>query len=210
MGYGLGRMHRPDYQLNSPQEEYYYNHYMYKKHGTKTEVNRANRGSSDNNVNEEYTSSNNEAPMTYDGYMEKCMIGLQRDQVKIMEQSDKPTIATTTTARTTRSVTPSSASDAAGSNKTALNESTPSLSIAPGLSKTPDDEKTVSIVEIGYPALIYQHNVKTCMERFFAYSEFIKGGAQGIGTGSPRFVALASSVMLMLFNSNLHVLLFSW
>lgn len=209
MGYGLGRMHRPDFPLNSPQEEYYYSHYVHKKHApktTKTEGNRANTGSSVSNANEDSTYSNHDAPLTYNDYMENCMTGLERDQVKIIEQSNKPTVAT---ARTRRSVTTPAASGVSGSNKTAVNESAPSPSTAPDVSKTRDDEKTVSIVEIGYPALIYQHNVKTCLERFFAYSEFIKGGAQGMAAGSQGFVALATSVMVMLLNSNLLASLFS-
>lgn len=214
MGYGLGRIHRPDFPLNSPQEEYYYKNYMYRKHGTKTtnagktEGNRVNTGDSNSKVNEDYTFSIHE-PLTKNGFMEKCMSGLARDQVKVIEQSNKPTTATTTTARTTRAITTPAALDSAGSNKTVVNESTSpptrleAKSMSTNFSKTTDNDKIVSIVEIGYPALIYQHNLKTCLERFFAYSEFIKGGAQGMGTGSQGFVALATSVTVMLLNSNL-------
>lgn len=212
MGYGLGRIHRPEHPLNSPQEEYYYKNYMYRKQGTKaakTEGNRVNSDYSDSKVNEDYTHSIHEPPMTYVGFMENCMSRQAHDQAKIIEQSNKITTATTTTARTTRAVTTSALSDSAGSNGTAVNESTSPLSkpeaksMTPNLSKTPDNDKIVSIVEIGYPELIYQHNLKTCMERFFAYSEFIKGGAQGMGTGSQGFVALATSVTVILLNSNL-------
>ncbi|XP_075889344.1 uncharacterized protein LOC142893015 isoform X2 [Nelusetta ayraudi] len=212
MGYGLGRIHHPQVPLNSPQEEYYYNNYVYRKQGTKaakTEGNRVNSGYSDSKVNEDDTYSIHEPPMNYNGFMEKCMSQLANDQAKIIEQSNKITTATTTTARTTRAVTTSALSDSAGSNGTAVNESTSPLSkpeaksMTPNLSKTPDNDKIVSIVEIGYPELIYQHNLKTCMERFFASSEFIKGGAQGMVTASQGFVALTTSVTVILLNSHM-------
>lgn len=212
IGYGLGRVHRPDIDLNSPREEYYYKNYMYRRHGTKpakTEGNRVNSGNSDSKIDGDHTYIIQEPALTYNGFMQKCMSELARDQEKIIEQSNKTATATTTTARTTRAVTTPAVSDSVGSNETAVNGSTAPLgkpeakSVTPNLSKTPDDDKIVSIVEIGYPELIHQHNVKTCMERFFAYSEFIKGGAQGLGTGSQGFVVLATGVTVMLLNSNL-------
>lgn len=202
MGYGLGRIHRPDFHLNSPQEEYYYKHYVSRKHGARTaqaDGNRASGGYSGSQDNESYTSSLSEPPMTYTSFMEKCVSNLERDQAKIIEQSTEPAGAKATSA----------VSASAGSNKTTSNESSNDLSksevksVAPPLSATPDDgDKTVSIVEIGYPALIYQHNVKTCMERFMAYSEFFKAGASGMGAGSQGLVALAASLAVMLLNSS--------
>lgn len=208
MGYGLGRIREPHFSLNSPQEEYYYKHYIYKKQSTKST--KATKTKVSNS--EDYTYS--KPPITYDNYMDSCIRNMESQQRKIIEQNNpttNTTTTTTTTATTVTPVTPSGPSNSTGSNNTAADNSfTSSPSTSPPLNKsTPnfskassDGDDSVSIVEIGYPALIYQHNVKTCLEKYIAYSEDYNGGVPGVGTGSKGLLALCTSVTVMLLNSN--------
>lgn len=212
MGYGLGRIQNPHFPLNSPQEEYYYKHYIHKKQSTKSTKSTATKVSS----SEDYTYS--EPPITYDYYMDSCIKKKESQQRKIIEQNNPTTNTTTTTTTTTVTpVTPLGPSNGTGSNNTAADKSStsspptsPPLNkseakpMASILSKTSSDgDDTVGIVEIGYPALIYQHNVKTCLEEYMAYSENHNRGVPGVGTGSKGLLALCTSVTVMLLNSNM-------
>lgn len=215
MGYGLGRMQQPHFSFNSPQEEYYYKHYIYKKQSTKSTKSTKSTETKVSN-GKDYTYS--EPPITYDNYMDSCITNMEFQQRKIIEKNNPTPNTTTTTATTTTvtPVTPSGPSTGTGSNNTAADNSSasspstsPPLSkseaklMAPNLSKTSSDgDDTVSIVEIGYPALIYQHNVKTCLENYIAYSEDYNRGVPGVGTGSKGLLALCTSVTVMLLNSN--------
>lgn len=63
VGYGLGRFPRPHFNFNSRQEEYYYNHYMYRRYGS--------RSTDTNDYGRDYTFK--QPPVTYDNYMDNCM-----------------------------------------------------------------------------------------------------------------------------------------
>ncbi|GLD54211.1 LETM1 domain-containing protein LETM2, mitochondrial [Lates japonicus] len=63
LGYGLGRFPRPHFDFHSPQEEYYYNHYMYRRYGVKS--------TDTNDYSRDYVYS--KPPETYDSYMDSCM-----------------------------------------------------------------------------------------------------------------------------------------
>lgn len=63
LGYGLGRFPRPHFGFHNPQEEYYYNHYMYRRYGTKS--------TDDNDYSRDYHFS--PPPQSYDNYMKNCM-----------------------------------------------------------------------------------------------------------------------------------------
>lgn len=209
MGYGLGRIQQPHFHFNSPQEEYYYKHYIYKKQRTKSTKSTETKVSN----SKDYTYS--EPPITYDNYMDSCIWNIEFQQRKIIEQNNPATTTTTTTTTTTVTpVTTSGPLNVTGSNDTNSSTSSTSTSsplnkseakpMAPNLSKTSSDsDDTVSIVEIGYPALIYQHNVKTCLEKYIAYSEDYNRGVPGVGTGSKGLLALCTSVTVMLLNSNM-------
>lgn len=213
MGYGLGRIQQPHFSFNSPQEEYYYKHYIYRKQSTKSTKSTKSTETKVSN-SEDYTYS--KLPIAYDNYMDSCIGNMELQQRKIIEQNNPTTNTTTTTTTTVTPVTPSAPSTGTGSNNTAADNSStssPSTSpplnkseaepTAPNLSKTSsDDDDTVSIVEIGYPALIYQQNVKTCLEGYIAYYEGYNRGVPGVGTGSKGLLALCTSITVMLLNSN--------
>lgn len=218
MGYGLGRIQQPHFSFNSPQEEYYYKHYIHKKQSTKSTTSTKSTATKVSS-SEDYTYSE-PAHYQYDYFMDSCIKKKESQQRKIIEQNNPTTNTTTTTTTTTTTVTlvtPLDPSNGTGSNNTAAdNSSTSSPSTSPPsnkseakpmtpiLSKTSSDgDDTVSIVEIGYPALIYQHNVKTCLEEYMVYSENHNRGVPGVGTGSKGLLALCTSVTVMLLNSNM-------
>lgn len=239
LGYGLGRFPRPPFHFHSPQEEYYYNHYMYRKYGVKS--------TDGDDYSRDYKF--NQPPQTYDSYMASCM---KRTDLLPTEnrQPNKKLVATsttTTTTTTTASVTTTTTaapdavigsnttgSNTTTSNSTASEKSSPSpLSTShppsrPEASPVPlasqvqtktaidDDDDTVSIVEIGYPALIEQVKARRCVELYMVYSEkYLKkktetsarNGVPGLKLDSGGFLAVVTSALLMLLNSNTLLLL---
>uniref|UniRef100_A0A3P8WUR7 Prion protein, related sequence 3 n=1 Tax=Cynoglossus semilaevis TaxID=244447 RepID=A0A3P8WUR7_CYNSE len=156
LGYGLGRFPRPHFEFHSPQEEYYYNHYIYRRYGV--------RSTDDNDYGRDY--QYNRPIVMYDNFMDLC--------VKRMDLL-------------------------------------PVVSINSAASK----QDTVSIVEIGYPALIQQMKVRRCLELYLVYSEKYlkkkkpttehppKDGTQGLKMGQHAFLAVAISTTLMIMNSNM-------
>ncbi|XP_013888162.1 prion protein b [Austrofundulus limnaeus] len=119
VGYGLGRFPRPHFSFQSPQEEYYYNNYMYQRYGTKS--------TDQKDYGRDYVYKLPPRAETYENFMKRCMnrTDLLKDQ---------------------GSTTPKSGDDA-------------------------EDNDTVGIEEIGYPALIDQVKSRRCMEEYMAYSE---------------------------------------
>lgn len=225
LGYGLGRFPRPHFHFHSPQEEYYYNHYMYRKYGIKS--------TDTNDYGRDYSYS--QPPKNYDNFMDECI--KRRDLLPAENQQPniKPaaTTKTTTTAVTsapdTRSNATESNSTAAGNTTTSApstaqlqnqTEANPVPPASQALGKTvtddDDDDDTVSIVEIGYPALIKQLKVRRCLDLYMVYSEkylkknterSISDGVWGLEMGSQGLLAVVTSTILMLLNSNMLVLL---
>ncbi|XP_070759914.1 uncharacterized protein [Enoplosus armatus] len=231
LGYGLGRFPRPPFQFHNPQEEYYYNHYMYRKYGAQS--------TDTNDYSRDYRYS--QPPETYDSYMDSCLKRKDLLPAENRKPNNKPaaTITTAITTTTTTSVTTittaapdtGTGSNAIKSNSTAaenpstsapsttrpLNESAanPAPPASQVLRKTAtanDDDDTVSIVEIGYPALINQLKVRRCVGLYMVYSEkYLKkktepsasNGVQGLEMGSRGLLALVTSTILMLLNSNM-------
>ncbi|KAE8291881.1 hypothetical protein D5F01_LYC09242 [Larimichthys crocea] len=291
LGYGLGRFPRPHFEFHSPQEEYYYNHYMYRKYGVKS--------TDTNDYSRDYNYS--PPPQTYDSFMDTCV--KRKDLLpEENQQPNKKTAATTTTitttaptSETTTSTTKTTTTTAAldtgiGSNttksnstaaynsststpptphplnqtkvdpvpstsqvlqKTATddddagmdNNTTKSNNTAVDDSSTPapstrslnqpkadpvpptsqvlqktatndddDDDDTVSIVEIGYPALIKQLKVRRCVELYIVYSEkYLKkntkpsasNGVQGLEMGLQGLLTVVTSIIMMALNSNM-------
>uniref|UniRef100_A0A8P4KPJ7 Prion protein, related sequence 3 n=1 Tax=Dicentrarchus labrax TaxID=13489 RepID=A0A8P4KPJ7_DICLA len=222
LGYGLGRFPRPHFNFHSPQEEYYYNNYMYRKYGVKS--------TDTNDYSRDYTYS--KPPETYDRYMDSCMKRTDLLPAENRQPNNKPAATITTTAATT---TPTAAldtgngSNATETNSTAVdNSSTPATSTPRPVNQpeanpvtpasevirktaTDDDDDTVSIVEIGYPALINQLKVRKCLELYMVYHEKysrqLSGGAQGLEMSSQGLLAVITSTIVMLLNSNMLMLL---
>ncbi|XP_070819985.1 uncharacterized protein, partial [Chaetodon trifascialis] len=223
LGYGLGRFPRPHFNFRSQQEEYYYNHYMYKKYGT--------RSTDTNDYGRDYSYS--QPPQHYDNYMDDCM--KRRDLLPAEnQQPNRKPAATNKTTTTAVPSAPDSGSNTTKSNSTAASNSSTSAPSTPqpqnqtganpeppasqALGKTAtddddDDDDTVSIVEIGYPALINQLKVRRCLALYMVYSEKylrkVTGGAQGLEVGSQGLLAFSfsfTSTVLMLLNSNMLML----
>uniref|UniRef100_A0A3Q2G0G2 Prion protein, related sequence 3 n=1 Tax=Cyprinodon variegatus TaxID=28743 RepID=A0A3Q2G0G2_CYPVA len=164
IGYGLGRFPRPHFQFHSPQEEYYFNYYMYQRYGTKS--------TDRNDYSRDYQFS--QPPETFEKYMTSCM--KRSDLLPAKKQRSEPrtpsattktptTSAITTTTTTTSNINNITAAGnlSASSNSTniPLNNSEASASALKASqivhnNQAEDDDDTVSIVDIGYPALIEQ------------------------------------------------------
>lgn len=120
VGYGLGRFPRPHFNFHSPQEEYYYNNYMYNRYGTKS--------TDQKDYGRDYIYKPPPRAESYEDFMKRCM------------------------------------------NRTDPKEQGSSSS-TPKVGNNEEDNDTVSIEEIGYPALIDQVKSRRCVEMYMAYSE---------------------------------------
>ncbi|CAJ1069130.1 uncharacterized protein LOC117818237 [Xyrichtys novacula] len=196
VGYGIGRFPRPPFHFRNPQEEHYYNHYMYRRYGTKS------TDTNDYSRDYKYT----DPPESYNNYMDSCMKRKDLIRSENPKPNKKPAVTTPDSVKVI-SVTET--------NKTATeNSSTSAPSSHPPVNQpepNPEDEDdTVSIAEIGYPALIQQIQAQRCMELYMVYSEkYIvqnTGGAQGLEMGWRGLLAVLTSTILMLLNSNMLML----
>ncbi|XP_040899264.1 uncharacterized protein LOC121185257 [Toxotes jaculatrix] len=209
LGYGLGRFPRPHFHFHSPQEEYYYNHYMYRKYGVKS--------TDSNDYSRDYVYS--QPPKTYDSYMDACMKRTDLLPAENRNPQNKP--ATTATVVTsvrdtgtgsnsaeTNSIPAENSLTSAASTPRSLNqpEANPVPPASQAVSDAEDDD-TVSIVEIGYPALIEQLKARRCLELYIVDSEMylkkVTGRGQGLEMGLQGFLAVVTSMILMLLNSNM-------
>ncbi|KAF3695593.1 hypothetical protein EXN66_Car011269 [Channa argus] len=200
LGYGLGRFPRPHFSFHSPQEEYYYNHYMYRKYGVKS------TDTNDYSRDYKYTPHGE----TYDSYMDTCM---NRPDLPAenQEANNKPVVTSaqdTGTSSNTTKTNSTATENSATIGPRPGNE--PEASPVPPASQTvseAEDDDTVSIVEIGYPALIEQLKARRCLELYMVYSEkYLKreaGGAQGLEMGFRGLLSVVASILLMLLNSNM-------
>ncbi|XP_061623010.1 uncharacterized protein LOC133474893, partial [Phyllopteryx taeniolatus] len=158
LGYGLGRFPRPHF--HNPQEEDYYNHYMYRKYGMKsTDTNDYDRDS-------RYSPP----PETYDSFMDSCMKRTDVLPPANMNQNGKsgatpPPLAPGETNNTNPSN--SSTSSSLSPTQPQADLVTPAIEAV----KSETDNDTVSIVEIGYPALIKQVLARRCLELYMVDSE---------------------------------------
>lgn len=69
-----------------------------------------------------------------------------------------------------------------------------------------DNDDTVSIMEIDYPALIKQMKIRKCLELYIVHSEKYlgaTGGASRMAVDSKLLLAVLSSTILVLLNSNM-------
>ncbi|XP_012725429.2 prion protein b isoform X1 [Fundulus heteroclitus] len=223
LGYGLGRFPRPHFDFHSPQEEYYYNYYMYKRYGVKS--------TDGDDYSRDYQFS--QPPETFDSYMTSCMKRTdllpgenQRSKPRPLTTTIKTTIKTITTTAaitTTTTATSNTSNTTAGGNFSPAPNSTSNplnksevrattLRASQILHNNEANDDTVSIVEIGYPALIKQMKVKRCTELFIVYSDrHLKkkvppspsSGAQRLQMGWRGLLSVVVSTTMMLMNCNM-------
>lgn len=116
VGYGIGRFPRPHFGFRNPQEEYYYNNYMYRQYGSQS--------TDEKDYGRDYVYRPPPRAETYEQYMNRCM-----NESNLLKDGGSQ----------------------GGSNQ--------------------EDDDTVSIEEIGYPALIDQVKSQRCVERYMEYSK---------------------------------------
>ncbi|XP_017267641.1 uncharacterized protein LOC108233590 [Kryptolebias marmoratus] len=260
LGYGLGRFLRPHFHFHSRRQEYYYNFYVYKKYGIKS--------NDKNDYSRDYQYI--QPPDAFDRYIESCM--KRTDLLQGGNQTlgaAKPTIASVNTTTTTISVNTSSGANKGGSLTASPSTPQPLNSSEVGATKTPsalqnisevgatktpsslqnisevgatktpsapqniseagattapqilqvdDDDDTVSIVEIGYPALIKQMKMKRCIELYVVYADrnlkkktvrFDKvsnSGVQGLKMDFQGLLSTLTITTLTLMNNNMLML----
>ena len=209
LGYSMGHVTRPHFQFRSPQEEYYYNRYTHKKQtvseSSKTESTKTGSTKTESTKTISNSRDGGRPPQTYENYMDSCM-----KRTDLLSEPKNKTAATNTTTNTTTNATISAPDP--GNNTAADNSSAPSTPRPTNQIETGDDEgnDTVSIVEIGYPALIEQMKVRRCLELYMTFSEKYSsavGGVQGLEMGPQGLLAVVTSTILMLLNSNIVILL---
>lgn len=122
VGYGLGRFPRPHFNFRNPEEEHYYNNYMYRRYGSQS--------TDQKDFGRDYVYKPPPRAESYESFMGRCM-----NRTDLKDQSSS-----------------SPASNTQGG--------------ADG-----EDDDTVSIEEIGYPALIEQVKSRRCVEQYMVYSE---------------------------------------
>ncbi|KAK5870981.1 hypothetical protein PBY51_003885 [Eleginops maclovinus] len=207
LGYGLGRFPRPPFNFHNSQEEQYYNNYMYKKYGSKS--------TDTNDYSRDYKYS--QPPETYDSYMDSCMKRTDILRAENPKTNNQPAATTSTTVSGPGS-NPTETNNTAADNSSNPAPSTPrplnlpEANPVPPASQVPnsaDEEDTVSIVEIGYPALMEQMQARRCLELYLVYSEkYLRkqiSGVQGL-VGSPG-LAVVTSATMMLLSTNMLMLL---
>ncbi|CAN9504899.1 unnamed protein product [Ophioblennius macclurei] len=81
VGYGLGRFPRPHFTFRNPEEEYYYNNYMYRRYGTQS--------TDEKDYGRDYVYKPPPRAESYEQFMDRCMnrTDLLKDQ-KTTPQSD--------------------------------------------------------------------------------------------------------------------------
>ncbi|KAF7217022.1 prion protein b [Nothobranchius furzeri] len=145
VGYGLGRFPRPHFNFRNPEEEYYYNNYMYRRYGTQS--------TDEKDYRRDYEYKPPPRAESYESFMKRCM-----------------------------------------------NSTEASSSPAPK-SGAEEDDDTVSIEEIGYPALIDQVKSRRCVEKYMVYSEQFLQERKFEQQTQPSGSSPASFAVMQLFTS---------
>ncbi|KAJ7987181.1 hypothetical protein DPEC_G00336090 [Dallia pectoralis] len=167
IGYGLGRFPRPNFNFRSPQEEQNYNNYMYKKYGE--------RSTDENDYGRDYTYKVPPETLSYDSFMDACM--KRNDPLQDQDNTpDKPR------------------NNLQGADSQNMHI-TPEVGNSNQAGKEEDDGPTVSIEEIGYPALVEQLKNRKCVEQYLYQSEqfLVKQTAKRSGAVDDRFANSHSS-----------------
>ncbi|KAM9744600.1 prion protein b [Menidia menidia] len=194
LGYGLGRFPRPHFQFRNPQEEQYYNSYMYSKYGTKS--------TDANDYGRDYSFS--PPPQGYNSYMDSCMKRtnlLPTDGPKPGKQSAGYTAPAQPASP---NAPPSETKTSNGSSEVSSNDPGAPARLSQIVA---EDDDEVSIVEIGYPALIEQLKARKCLELYMIYSQQyltrLTGGAQRLTMDWQGLLAVVFGSLLMVINCNI-------
>ncbi|RVE67961.1 hypothetical protein OJAV_G00087240 [Oryzias javanicus] len=185
LGYGLGRFPPPHFQVRNRQEEYHYNHYMHRK---------SKERSSDtkHNDREHFRTPQQD----YSRYMDSCM---KRNDLFPAEKPKAAVTNQTAVKMTDRNAVEVSSSSSPGTPPP-LN---PQASLAPKsaqpINSAEEDADTVSIMEIGYPALIQQVKARRCLELYMTLES--AGGSTALSTRFQAVSAVLLAVMLAAVNS---------
>lgn len=202
--HGLGRFPRPPFHFQSPEEEYYYNHYMYRTYGVKS--------TDANDYSRDYFYSK---PLeNYERHMNTCMKNIELLSEENQQKSNKPVLYTPSspvlapnndTDNNTAADNSSTSTTPDHPNQPEAKPPSPTAQI-PSETTADRDSDTVSIVEIGYPALVKLIKLRRCLERYMVYSEKyleMRGGTQRLETGSQMVLVVVTSTLLMLMNSSM-------
>ncbi len=151
VGYGIGNFPRPNFKLRSPQQERQYNHYMYARQGTHSK-DRNNQGGPN------YTSKQPSQGQSYEQYMSTCM-----KRKDLLKEQDTTVSADRKNIQRDEPLT----------DIAAVNDSTSPMTVNdyPKAATIREDDDTVSVMQIGYPALIEQMKSWKCVELYLVYSE---------------------------------------
>lgn len=208
--YGLGRFPRPQFQFQSPEEEYYYNHYMYTMYGVKS--------TDANDYSRDYAYSK---PLdNYERHMNTCMKTIELLPEKKQQKSNKTALNPTSASSilvpnndTDNNTAADNSSSSATPNHLNQTEAKPLSPTSPitreaanATTALDHDDDTVSILETGYPALIKMKKVRKCVKIYIVNSEkYLKviGGAQKLEIGCQMALAVVTSALLMVMNSNM-------
>ncbi|XP_054630944.1 prion protein b [Dunckerocampus dactyliophorus] len=201
LGYGLGTFPRPHFHFRNPTEEYYYNHYMHRKYNMKS--------TDANDYGRDFR--NRPPPKSYDDFMGSCM---KRTDILPPATNQNNKLTATTAAML---VTSSPDTDVRETNNTSSSNSSALAPLSPNqpqadlVSPSPKTvsseiyDDTVSIVEIGYPALIEQVKARRCLERYMLYSENYTtgqtGGTSGLEMSMSKLLIVLTSALVVLLNS---------
>lgn len=207
--YGLGRFPRPHFQFQSPEEEYYYNHYMYTTYGVKS--------TDANDYSRDY--SYIQPLENYERHMNTCMKTIELLPEQKQQKSSKPALKTKSTSSLLVLNNDTDNNTAADNSSGSTTPNLPSQTEARHMSPTwqipseatttaplAHDDDTVSILETGYPALIRIMKVRKCLKLYIVKSEkYLKviGGAQRLEMGCQMILAVVTSTLMLLMNSNL-------
>ncbi|KAL0182372.1 hypothetical protein M9458_021747 [Cirrhinus mrigala] len=162
VGYGIGNFQRPNFEFRSPQEERQYNHYMYKHQGTRSK-DKSNKGGPNNTSKQQ-----SQAHMSYEQYMNTCM--KRKDLLKEQDTTDSTDRKNIQRDEPLTEVT-MKIDYQGGPEKNDTASPTTASDYPKASAIREEDDDTVSIVQIGYPALIEQMKARKCVEMFLVYSE---------------------------------------
>ncbi|KAL1247105.1 hypothetical protein QQF64_022481 [Cirrhinus molitorella] len=250
LGYGLGSFPRPRFHFHSPQEEYYYNHYMYRRYGqtppdSNVNGNTNSQGGSTGNAGSASAGQGNvnphnifenPPPQSYDSYMDKCVKrtdllrekpeGRSRRSADFVEAQAAEVGEVPTGAQENATSNNSTAERDASENSSFVTSHPPETPNQPQKqtqgrnTEADDDDDTVSIVEIGYPALIEQMKARRCVELYMVYAEqhaekqvqdrsnadvrISNGSGDLPGPCGHGFMLLFASILSLIFSSLLH------
>lgn len=162
VGYGIGNFPRPNFQFNSPQEERQYNHYMYERQGIRSK-------DRNNKIGPNYTSK--QPSQTYEQYMSTCM-----KRKDLLKEHDKTDSADHKNIQRDEPLTDYAAMtidylEKGGLEKNDTASPTTVNNYPKASAICEDDDDTVSIIQIGYPALTEQMKVRKCVELYLVHSE---------------------------------------